>query len=407
METDVLRVQMLGNFAIHYKDKNITSEGRTSESQFAYLMQLVLYHASTGISRDEVEKTLFEDREIEDVHHATRSVLYNAKKRLKAAGLPDVNYMELSKGQIRWNNAVPVEVDALEMEKLAAQADEETDIEKKKQLYLKACHLYQGEFLANQISMLWVASLARKYRALFCRCAEAAAELMRQTDDYIEMEALGLYAARLQPLADWEVVTMEALVCMGRFDDALKFYDDTLDLYLRSEGLKPSAKMMEHLNRLGSQVEHQYALLDDIQMQLEAESDPAPGGFLCSYPVFQGVYQMVQRMMERGGQSVFLMLCTVVDSKGNPMRQGPMLDTLSQRMKDAIRLSVRHSDALCRYSKGQYLVLLINTTMEDCSIVQRRINDRFIVGRQRTGIHYHVNSVVCSAEKAVLLMNRP
>ena len=152
--------------------------------------------------------------------------------------------------------------------------------------------------------------------------------------------------------------------------------------------------MMDLLQKLGTQVEHQFALLDDIQAQLETESSNTKGGFLCSYPVFQGVYQMVQRMMERGGQSIYLMLCTVVDSKGNPMQNGPQLDELSERLKDAICSSVRRSDAVCRYGKGQYLVLLINTTSEDCSIVQRRINDHFIIRRQRTGIRYHVNIVV-------------
>ena len=76
------------------------------------------------------------------------------------------------------------------------------------------------------------------------------------------------------------------------------------------------------------------------------------------------------------------------------MRQGAQLDELSDRLRESIRDSVRHSDALCRYGKGQYLVLLINTTSEDCKIVQRRINEHFIIRRQRTGIRYHVNIVV-------------
>ena len=48
---------------------------------------------------------------------------------------------------------------------------------------------------------------------------------------------------------------------------------------------------------------------------------------------------------------------------------------------------------MCQYGKGQYLALLVNTTRENCVIVQRRINERFIVGRQRVRIRYYVNSV--------------
>ncbi len=105
------------------------------------------------------------------------------------------------------------------------------------------------------------------------------------------------------------------------------------------------------------------------------------------------LYRMIERMLERGGQSVFLMLCTVVDGKGNPMKEGPKLDELVKRMGDAVRRSIRRGDAMCQYGRGQYLALLINTTRENCSVIQKRINYHFIVGRQRSGIKYYVNSV--------------
>lgn len=102
-------------------------------------------------------------------------------------------------------------------------------------------------------------------------------------------------------------------------------------------------------------------------------------------------------MMERGGQSVYLMLCTIVDSKGNPMKDGEQLGDLSDRLGDAIRRSIRQGDAINRYGKGQYLVLLVNTTYENCSIVKKRINSNFLIGRQRTGVKYHVSPVRCKS----------
>ena len=75
------------------------------------------------------------------------------------------------------------------------------------------------------------------------------------------------------------------------------------------------------------------------------------------------------------------------------MRQGALLDELSKRMGDAIRHTIRRGDALTQYGKGQYLVLLINTTRENCAIIQKRINDRFIIGRQRSAIQYYVKSM--------------
>ena len=92
-------------------------------------------------------------------------------------------------------------------------------------------------------------------------------------------------------------------------------------------------------------------------------------------------------MLERSGQSIYLMLCTIVDSKGRPMKEGAMLE-------GPICTSIRNSDVVNHYSKGQYLVLLINTTREDCAVIQKRINYKFLTDRQRTGVRYYVNSVV-------------
>ena len=391
----VLFVQMFGSFSLMYNGANITGGGKSSESQFTYLMELLLHNRERGVSRVQLEQTLFEDRELDNVHHAMRSVIYNAKKRLKASGLPDdVNLIEQKNGVYFWTKEVPVVEDASEFDRVAKEAEEETDPDRKLVLYLDAVHRYTGEFLGSHGTFVWAAQEARRYRAKFCACVENAADLLRESQSFLQMEELGLYAARINPISDWETITMEALVSMGRYDDARKLYEDTVDLYFREQGLRPSDGLMELLDRLGSQIDHQYALLDDIQDALEEKQKPITGGYLCTYPVFMGVYRMVKRLMERGGQSVYLMLCTIVDTKGNPMREGPMLETLTQRLGDAIQHSVRHSDVLNRYGKGQYLVLLINTTLENCKIVQRRINQNFIIGRQRTGVQYYINSVI-------------
>lgn len=384
--------------------KPVGGGAKSSETQFNYLMQLLLHHRAEGISRSHLEQALFGDRDIADIHHAARSVIYNAKKKLKAAGLPPVNYVENKSGIYRWTQEIPVQEDAAEMDRLFQEARKETSPKQALSLYLEACHCYTGEFLGAQTAV-WAAQEARRYRALFCTCVDEAARLLRESHDYPQMEELGLYAAQVSPLADWETVTMEALVSMGRYGDARKLYDDTVELYLQELGLKPSPRLMELLDRMGAQMGHQYAVLDDIQAKL-SERESHGGGYLCPYPVFQGIYQMLARIMERGGQSIYLMLCTVVDSKGNPMKEGPVLDELSQRLGSAIVQSVRRGDAVNRYGRGQYLVLLVNTTRENCSVLQRRINCRFLVGRQRTGVRYYVSSVICTAQQCESIMSR-
>lgn len=398
-EDNILHVQMFGSFSMVWNGQYLAGGSRSSETQFAYLMQLLLHNRKKGISREQLNKYLFADRDIKDLNHAARSVIYNARKKLRASGLPDVNYIRQQGGVYYWTDEIEVEEDAAVFDDLYQQAGNEPDPDQKLELYLKACHCYTGEFLEDQAAVVWVSQEARRYRGAFCFCMEQAVSLLRQRQDYLHMEKLGRYAARVHPLADWENVTMEALAALGRTDEAIRLYEDTVELYFQKEGLKPSGRLLEMLESMGTMIDHQYALLDVIQRNLTEDAEEEKGGgFFCSYPVFQGIYRMIGRVMERSGQSVHLMLCTIVDSKGNPMREGNLLDELSERLGEAICVSVRRSDAVSRYGKGQYLVLLINTTHENCRILQKRINYHFIVGRQRTGIQYHVNSVLCTPD---------
>ena len=90
---DVLYVQMFGTFSMIWNGKELTGKAKSGETQFAYLMQAILHSGAKGITRDKLTQLIFGDREVTDPKHATRTVIYNAKKKLKAAGLPDMNYI--------------------------------------------------------------------------------------------------------------------------------------------------------------------------------------------------------------------------------------------------------------------------------------------------------------------------
>lgn len=392
---NILYVQTLGGFSVTWMGRQIFGT-KNRESQAVSFLQMLLHYRQDGVSQSLLEETLFGDREVGDIRHALRSVIYNTKKRLAEEGLPHTDYIRKENGVYYWAGEIPVQEDAEQFECLLNHAGKTLDPDKKLELLLSAVGCYKGEFLPRQTDMIWVAQEALRYQILFFTCVEEASLLLRAKSDWERMKELGIYAAKVSPFADWEVITMEALVMMEQLNEARKLYDDTVELYLREQGVRPSAKLFE---KMGAQVLRRYAVLDSVQSELTEEQTEKRGGYLCSYPVFQGIYHMVGRIMERGGQSVYLMLCTLVDSKGNPMESEAMINKLSSRMEEAICCSVRYGDAVSRYGQGQYLVLLLNISRENCRVVQKRIDQRFLVGRQRVRIQYHVNSILCSAEK--------
>ncbi len=393
---ETLYVRMFGNFQMYYRDKPLTGE-RRRDTHFTSLMQILLHNVQTGVSRDYLEDVLLGDRDIENRHQALQTVIYKAKQKLKRMGLPEANYIFLEKGIYFWTPEVPVEEDAAVFDGLCEKADKAETEEEKFELYRKAIYTYKGEFLSTYAGVMWAGAEARRYSEKFSECVQRAVSILRKRQDWLGIEKLGKYAASTVPFADWESLIMEALMESGRYEEAQRLYADTVDSYLRERGISPSGKIMKTMDKLGRQMRHSYEILDQIQEKLRESKDGAPGGYQCTYPVFRGIYHVVNRMMERGGQSVYLMLCTLVDGKGNPMKEGKRLDELSERLSMAIQNSVRHGDIINQYGKGQFLILLVNTTRENCGIVEKRINHKFAAEGQRTGVQYHVNSVICEA----------
>lgn len=372
---------------MYWQGRPVTGSEKSRESQFNYLMQLLL-HGRNGVSWDILEEVLFGDRDVGDMRHALRTIIYNARRRLREFGLPEGKYIERRQGVYFWTEEIPVREDAAEFERLCGEAKEEKDPERSLSLCLEAIRCYTGEFLGSQSGMLWVAREARRYREMFCACVKGAAGMLRDKRDYQQMADLGVYAAMVNPLADWETVTMEALVAMGRYEEAQKLYDETVDLYFREQGMRPSRQLMLLVRRLGTQMEHGNSALDEIQRKLSGEPENGAEGYLCPYPVFQGIYRVVKRMTEQGGQSAYLMLCTA-EGGGRSMGQ----ESVSGEMAKAILDSVRRSDAVTRYGRNQYLILLVNINREDCRIVWERIRKRFSELCRDAEVRYCINAV--------------
>ena len=395
---DTVTVRLLGGFSAMYNGSDLIDSSH-SVSQYAQTMQLLLYYGKAGVSRGLMKEVLFGDRDIDDVQHAMRNIIYNAKKRLKASGLPEAEYITVKKGTYYWTEEIPVLCDTKNFEHLYEKAQDALDETKKLEILTDAIHEYGGEFLFGQTTATWAVRESLYYRDLFGKCVEEAAQLMRERLLYKDMLALGEYAAKVDPYAEWESLSVEALSSLGRFKEAEILCDRTVDLYINEHGQRNPAYVRDLANRLSAGMVHSYADIEQIQSDLALPWVNAKGGLFCAYPVFQEVYRTLSRLMERHADRFFLMLCTILDSKGNIMESGPKLDELSPRLQEAITMSIRHSDTVSKYGRGQYLVLLTNTSREDCEIVRKRIDKTFLSPSQRTGVDYQINTAIISPDQ--------
>ncbi len=152
---NILYVQTFGEFSVTWNGKRIAGRNGAGETQFVSLLQLLLHDQGRGIARNLLEEVLFAGRDLQDRGHAMRSILYNARKKLRKACLPDLEYISQKSGVYYWTDEVQVEEDAARMDQLYQQVGTEEDPERLLELCLSACYCYTGEFLGTQAKALW------------------------------------------------------------------------------------------------------------------------------------------------------------------------------------------------------------------------------------------------------------
>ena len=75
------------------------------------LLQVLLYYGEKGISRNKLIENLYKAEELADAPNSLRVTSYRLKKMLVNMGLPEHNYIRISKGIYFWNGPMDTEVD--------------------------------------------------------------------------------------------------------------------------------------------------------------------------------------------------------------------------------------------------------------------------------------------------------
>ena len=120
MNQNILKVRMLGGFTLEYKGKELVLD-RNNVSKTTQLFQLLLLHTQDGgISKAALIDALYGRAEVENKNGSLNNTLFRLRKQLKAAGLPESNYINISGGMCTWDPEIAVWVDVCEFENLIA-----------------------------------------------------------------------------------------------------------------------------------------------------------------------------------------------------------------------------------------------------------------------------------------------
>lgn len=385
----VLQVQMLGVFSVKYGDKPL-SLGRNTATKAMKLLQILLYRLDNGIAREELIECLYGREEISDASNNLRVTVHRLKKLLIDAGLPEYDYIAIKKGIYKWESPMEVSVDALDMMGLMEKANLESDEEKRIELMKEACHMYGGDFLSNMSGEEWVIVEALRYKNLYSDALRTVCQWEIEHEEYKSALELCTPACEMYPFDEWQTVKIDCYIAMHKYKDALREYEETARMLVDELGISPTPKMMEQFKIMSKRISNRPQEIEEIKDELQEESWER-GAFFCTVPGFRDAYRVMCRCMERNGQSVFLLVCSLVDHMGRPMETSAKLEQMSDQLFLAIKNSLRRCDSFTKYNASQYLVMLMGTNEENCQIVTDRILKTFTKEHKSWADHLNCN----------------
>lgn len=389
-------VRMLGEFSVWHKGKKVIL-GRNNTLKYVQLLQMVWLHGEQGITKDYLMRALYDREELSNSGNSMNNLLYQVRQRMVKEKLPKGDYISRKGDALFTDKSFPVQVDVLDFEELLRCGDEAEDEEEQYRCYYEAFSLYQGELLPSVSTEMWVMMESLRLKELYVECVEWLGEYCREHGDYDTMYYVYTCAANIYPYDDWQVCQIDSLLALGDTKKANQIYHETVQRYMDEMGIPPSDELVKCYERLGQECQLIPGGMSEIRKNLlesrEAEP-PDDGAYQCAYLSFVDVYRTLSRNMERSGNSIFLMLCTLVDYEGKMIRNSEKLKKRSKVLGDVIHASLRKGDVYTQYHAAQYLILLIGAKQEECELIFRRIQ-RNLREREgnRAGLQYMVASL--------------
>lgn len=155
---------------------------------------------------------------------------------------------------------------------------------------------------------------------------------------------------------------------------------DFLTLYNKAD------KALYHVKQNGKKGYHlyhdkeQYSLMDSVDADVNLfqlrgmfeERGEKQGAFQVEYEGFKRIYQFVERCVERSNQEVQIVLFTLVSISGREEKLSEMIEILS----DDIVSALRKGDVATRYSDTQYVVILMDASIQNGRRVAERVKGK-------------------------------
>lgn len=372
---DKLRVSMLGEFSMSYQGKTINDNSNRSKKIW-FLLEYLLIFRDKDISQNDLIELLWPRDESDNPANALKTLLFRTRAVVDSVGLSGKDIIISQWGSYSFSDKIPIEIDAEVFDNLVSKAENTEDRDKKLQLLTKAAEIYKGDFLPRASLEPWAVPITTYFHSRYIKTVTLLIELLNEREMYEEIIALCQKAVVIDPYDEGlHYHLIKSLSDTGAQQRAMQHYNYVKNLFFSQFGINLSLEftaLYKEIIKVSKSAETDLSIIRDGLK----ETGEIKGALFCEYELFKCIYQLMARAAARNGQSAFLCLITLTDSKGSQPAQ-KMLVINMEHLCSSIRDSLRHGDVYTRYSISQYLVMLSSLTYENAETIMGRISHSF------------------------------
>lgn len=369
-------VKMFGGFLLT-DDKGILLEDKQRSRKLWNLLEYLIMHHNGSITSEGLVELLCKEDSSSNPANAVKNIVYRLRKMLTEMGLPGEQCVLFLDGAYCWNIEFALEIDVEQFEenyKMSAKIG----ISEQEQLeyLLTAINLYEGKLLSNSSASEWALSIAARYHNIYLDCISRAYERLTNRKSHERLISICNKAVEIDPFDEglYEMLIL-GLIKLDRHREALMAYEKITGLLFNELGVNPSQKLKGLYHEIIKTIKNAETDLVVIKQELD-EVGGKNGAYYCNYEVFKDSYRFVARTVERTGQSVYVMLCTLTNqNSGTP--DVSRIKGVMEKLYSSIFNSLRKGDLFARYSSTQYVIMLTGITYENGLRVGRRIDANF------------------------------
>ncbi len=363
-----LRVSMLSAFTIEFRGRSMNMV-RGNNSKLIQLFAMLLLGGDKGVTKRELIDNIYGGGQEwrSDTNKSINNLLWRLRKQWDIWGMDGASVV-FDGGSCRFEACFPVWVDVVAFQQKAneALAYRGDDTAKRIAMLEEAAGMYTGSFLNEFCTELWVIHKERELKQLYTRTVRMLGAEYERLGDL--PRACGLYrdAAVLFPFDSWQLAELDCRIAMSDYNGAYELYQNTERLYDEEMGIRPGQEYGKRLEVIEEHMHRHVRRLSDIVTPLREET--AEGAFYCSYSVFFNFCQILARLAERSGQSMFLLLCTWnAEERGGrtALEANSLEEEQMTLLRDVIGHVFRKGDIYTKYSRCQYLIVLTGTGREN------------------------------------------